>query len=299
MALGNTISKRTFGLAATAMVTAAGLTVATPAAHAADMTMNTYDVPGTYWWTVPTLATSTITLQALGGAGYSGDAQAGGYGGPAGAGGAGSYVRVTIPVADPSGPAGTVRWGDHLMIVVGAKGGGGQRGYGDSPGANGGNGGGVSYVYDVDQDLVLDVAGGGGGGGGGGAANGPDYRGGNGGANGGGQPGLSQGSSAGRGGRVNNWCPSYGFANIVTGQAAESPASGTHAGGGGGGGAGYCGGQGGGSGDHGAGAVPPGSGGGGGGGAGGSYVPYNTTSWTISAGFNTADGYVRVYWTPA
>jgi hypothetical protein len=94
---------------------------------------------------------------------------------------------------------------------------------------------------------------------------------------------------------VNYICHGNGIANIVVGDVGETPPSNAQAGGGGGGGSGHCAGQGGGSGEHGAGSIGK-SGGGGGGGAGGSYAPNNATSWTISAGTNTGDGYVLVTW---
>jgi hypothetical protein len=68
-------------------------------------------------------------------------------------------------------PAASVRAGDTLQVTVDAKGGGGQRGYGSQLSGSGGNGGGVTYVYDgSDLTYLLIAAGGGGGGGGGGAS---------------------------------------------------------------------------------------------------------------------------------
>jgi len=280
---------------AAVVVMAAGIAVATgagspAAADSGTPSTTSYWSAGTYTLVVPPQAGTSITLDALGGAGNNGSPNGGGsgWGGQPGRGGSGTVVHEVIAVTNPYGPAGTVRWGDTLQIAVGAKGGGGAGGYGVGSALSAGNGGGATYVIDVSQGLLLTVAGGGGGGGGGGMAAG--YTGGNGGDDGGGQAGVTAGGISAGGGGV----PGYSCASlwITAGMAGESAPSGSDAGGGGGGGSGYCGGQGGASGNHGGGA----GGAGGGGGSGNSYWARDAAAFSVQPAGNTGDGGISITW---
>lgn len=103
-------------------------------------------------------------MTGLGGAGFPGDPASSGAS-HEGLAGSGTMVAATFNL-----PAASVRAGDTLQITVGAKGSGGQRGYGSELSGSGGNGGGATYVYDLSDLAYLLVAGGGGGGGGGAGA---------------------------------------------------------------------------------------------------------------------------------
>jgi hypothetical protein len=269
-------------VAASALLLAATVGGQAASAAADTPTADVFGAAGTYYVTVPA-GTSAITLHALGGAGFDGVPGTSvdpNYGGTAGS---GTVVDQVLPV----GPGGTVQPGDSLEVVVGAKGGGGQRGYGSLLGGDGGNGGGATYVRDRDRgNAVLVVAAGGGGGGG--AGSGYDaYNGGDGGTDSAGQAGIGGFYlPAGVGGAAGG--PSSGCdSGLSTGTSGESPGPlGGGAGGGGGGGGGACGGSGGGSGDHGGGDA----GGGGGGGSGLSATLREATSSSVDRGSNSGDG---------
>lgn len=241
---------------------AGGLAVGTGTAEAAT---TDHFGPGTYTVLVPG-DVAEVDVDLLGGAGFPGDPSTTGL---SAGGAAGSGTRVTARF--PVGAGHLLQAGQTITLVVGAKGGGGHRGYGRNLGGAGGNGGGASYL-EMPGGAVLAVAGGGGGGGGGGGAY-YDYVGGSGGTL---SPGQSTGdgvATAARGGEYGGrYNCSPGTGPLGPGEDGESTGtSSSSGGGGGGGGAGWCGGQGGGSGDHGSGGSAGGQGGGGGG-AGGSMI---------------------------
>jgi len=257
-----------------------------PTSHAtADTTTQptqTFSSAGTYNVTVPSYDDYAV-LTGLGGAGYPGDPSSSGSS-KGGAGGSGTNAQVTVEL----------HGGDQLQVVVGAKGGGGQRGYGSQLSGSGGNGGGATVITDITTGDVLIVAGGGGGGGGGSGLY-IGYAGGRGGTNGDGTPGIGTfGGDAGRGGTAGQVvnCGLYGM--VTQGGTGESAPSGSAVAGGGGGGQGACGGggQSGGSGEHGA-----GEGGGGGGGAGSSYADPFGTDQQYWAGANSGDGTASITFT--
>jgi hypothetical protein len=269
-------------LAALALTSSLACTVSAKA-DTTTQPAQTFTTAGTYYVTVPDHFDG-LELDGVGGAGYAGDPSSSGSS-KGGAGGSGTRVHVTF------GPA-AFSVGDVFKIVVGAKGGGGQRGYGSELSGSGGNGGGATIVTDVTTGNLLLVAGGGGGGGGGSGLY-IGYAGGRGGTAGDGTPGIGTlGGDAGRGGAVGQ----LGNCTQVVGQGGtgETAPTASAVGGGGGGGQGACGGggQSGGSGEHGA-----GDGGGGGGGAGASYVAPFDSGVQYSAGTNTADGTVSVTFT--
>ncbi len=267
---------------------------AAPAAADATTPQTLTFAPGTHTLTVPPLGTTSITLDALGGAGNPGWSNTGV--GPApgnpGDGGSGTAIHEVIPVGNPwTAAPGEVTWGDTLQIGVGVRGGGGAGGQGDHDGRPGGNGGGATWVRDVTQNTYLLIAGGGGGGGGGGFVG--YYNGGDGGANGDGAVGVTIGDmTAGSRGLINGVCGLSAPAVVAGGHGGSAPLN-SDAGGGGGGGDGECAGSGGGDGQQNAAA----GGGGGGGGAGGSIVAYPASS-TISAGTNTGGGSLSMTWAP-
>ncbi|MGH6657258.1 MAG: hypothetical protein ACRDVE_18900 [Actinocrinis sp.] len=276
---------------------AGGVTVGVGAAPAAADVMTPQTLtftPGTATLTVPPLGTTSITLDALGGAGNSGWSNLGGSGpaGSPGTGGSGTAIHEVIPVGNPwTAAPGEVTWGDTLQIGVGVRGGGGVGGQGDHSGLPGGNGGGATWVHDVTQSTYLLIAGGGGGGGGGGFGLG--YTGGNGGTNGNGAVGVTIGDrTAGSRGLINGQCGLSAPAVVAGGHGGNAPLD-SDAGGGGGGGDGECAGSGGGDGQQNSGA----GGSGGGGGSGGSIVAYPASS-TISAGGNTGGGSLSMAWAP-
>jgi hypothetical protein len=271
-------SRSAFATVAVLALSTVGVAVIGGGAARADTTTTTrsFTAPGTYTVTIPP-NTNAMTLDALGGAGFPGDDSATQFS-TGGSAGSGTHVQQTVTVYNQ--PV-AVLPGDTLQVVVGAKGGGGQRGYGDELSGSGGNGGGASYVLDLTANTLLLVAGGGGGGGGGGGTF-VGYDGGRGGTNGNGGPGIGTigGNAGGAGAKGQQGvCGSSGLSSGTPGESA--PTASAVAGGGGGGG-GACGGTGGGSGDHGAGA-----GGGGGGGAGASL---GNPGATFGQGTNTGDG---------
>jgi len=240
-----------------------------------------FTTAGTYYVTVPDRIDG-FELDGVGGAGYAGDPGSLASGG---AGGSGTHVHGTF---------GDVVFfpGDVLKVVVGAKGGGGQRGYGSELSGSGGNGGGATTITNTRSGDVLLVAGGGGGGGGG-SSLGIGFTGGRGGTAGNGTPGIGTGGDdAGRGGAAGQVgdC-TQGVGQGGTGESAPTASA---VAGGGGGGQGACGGggQSGGSGEHGA-----GKGGGGGGGAGASYIAPFASGVQYSAGTNTGDGSASITFT--
>ncbi|MDT5011669.1 MAG: trimeric autotransporter adhesin, partial [Mycobacterium sp.] len=283
------VRRRTGVAAVTALALWSGLavTIAQPAA-ANPIAAQTFSTPGTYTIAVPARAVA-VTLIGVGAAGFAGDSSSTGLS-TGGAGGSGTQVAETLPINS----ALDIRPGDTLTVVVGAKGGGGQRGgNGGNIGGNGGNGGGATYIRSP-MALVLGAGGGGGGGGGGGAFS--DEDGGTGGTSAAGTAGVeSFGTAAGRGGSLGDSTCSGGTAQVSPGQKGETTSTfGNSGGGGGGGGEGFCGGGSGGSGDHGIGSQTGGSGGGGGG-AGGSVYD-NSVVWdhAITPGTNTGDGSVTI-----
>jgi predicted MFS family arabinose efflux permease len=260
-----------------ALALTGSLTLAAPA-HAADTITHptlSFTTAGTYYVTVPAY-TQSVSIDGLGGAGFPGDDASSGVS-KGGAGGSGTHVHVAVEVSG----------GDQLQVAVGAKGGGGQRGYGSELSGSGGNGGGATIITDITSGNLLLVAGGGGGGGGGSGLY-FGYAGGSGGTNGDGTPGIGTfGQDAGRGGSLGQIGNCGLSATVTQGEAGESAPTGSGVGGGGGGGQGACagGGQSGGSGEHAA-----GEGGGGGGGAGASYADAFGTDQQYSAGSNSGDG---------
>lgn len=278
--------RRITGAIAAGVLLGAGALLVLPGEPAtADITTQptqTFSSAGTYYVTVPGTL-DYVDLHGLGGAGFGGDDSSSKWS-RGGAGGSGTDVRVHV---------GNQLGGHQLKIVVGAKGGGGQRGYGSQLSGSGGNGGGATVITDVTAGDVLLVAGGGGGGGGGSGLY-IGYDGGNGGTNGNGTPGIGTfGADAGRGGAAGQ-VTNCGLSWVAPGEAGETAPSGSAVAGGGGGGEGACGGggQGGGSGEHAA-----GSGGGGGGGAGASYADDFGTDAQIKSGGNTGDGSASVTFT--
>jgi hypothetical protein len=283
------VRRRTLVAAVTALALCGGLAVmiAQPAA-ANPIAAQTFSTPGIYTIAVPARAVA-VTLVGVGGAGFAGDSSSIGLS-PGGVGGAGTQVAETLPINS----ALDIRPGDTLSVVVGAKGGGGQRGgNGGNIGGKGGNGGGATYIRSP-KALVLGAGGGGGGGGGGGAFS--DEHGGAGGTSAAGTAGTeSFGTAAGRGGALGDSTCAGGTAQVSPGQTGETTSTfGNSGGGGGGGGEGFCGGGAGGSGDHGIGSQTGGSGGGGGG-AGGSVYD-NSVVWdhVITPAANTGDGSVTI-----
>lgn len=266
------------GLVSVAVLLTVGAAVTAITASADTPTTQSFTSAGTYYVTVPDFV-SSMDLAGLGGAGFPGDSSSGGLS-PGGSAGSGTSVSETIG-------GGYVAPGDTLEVVVGAKGGGGQRGYGSELSGAGGNGGGATYIYDQNTDTYLLVAGGGGGGGGGSGLFGA-YYGGNGGTDSAGGTGLGAfGQSVGGSGGdeiIGGDCGNGAVISPGTPGGTAPTASGQAGGGGGGGGA--CGGDGGQAGD-GNGLV----GGGGGGGSGGSITAsFGASNTSISNGSNTADG---------
>jgi hypothetical protein len=258
-----------------------------PASAATTVTNQSFTVPGTYDLVIPP-GTTQVSVTGLGGAGSPGNPSSSGSS-RGGVGGRGTLFAVTYEL-----PTGSVRAGDTLQIVVGAKGGGARGGSGSELSGSGGNGGGATYAYDgSDQTYLLVAAGGGGGGGGSGVYS--DYIGGQGGTDGNGTPGIGTGDgAAGRGGAIGADPACTRGVYLTPGQPGEAAPYLSAVAGGGGGGAGSCGGQSGGSGNHGF-----GDGGGGGGGAGASRNAGDTIDVSRGWSNSTGDGYAVVTLTVA